>query len=118
MHEHEFLLFTISSDSDFLISAHLSPALRRQDREECYRRSLLSNSFTPVLMTALDGVKGTVCNAQQYQQSLQSYDSPSPSISCLTHGEVIGLVVSISVSVSGSTLNSSNCIVGSRSIVP
>jgi len=42
-------------------------------------------------MTALDGVNGTVCNRQQYQQSLQSYDSRSPSISCLTHGESIGL---------------------------
>jgi len=46
-------------------------------------------------MTALDGVNGTVCNAQQYQQSLQSYDSLSPWISCLTHGDIIGLVVSI-----------------------
>ncbi len=46
-------------------------------------------------MTALDGVNGTVCNAQQYQQSLQSYDSRSPSISCLTHGDGIGLAVSI-----------------------
>ncbi|KAF8504697.1 hypothetical protein F5888DRAFT_1657772, partial [Russula emetica] len=39
------------------------------------------------------GVNGTVCNAQQYQLSLQSYDSPSPSISCLTQGESIGLVL-------------------------
>ena len=46
-------------------------------------------------MTALGGVNGTVCNAQQYLQSLLSYDSPSPSISCLTHGDIIGLVVSI-----------------------
>ena len=46
-------------------------------------------------MTALDGVNGTVCNAQQYQQSLQSYDSRSRSISCLTRGESIGLAVSI-----------------------
>ncbi|KAF8502220.1 hypothetical protein F5888DRAFT_1177482 [Russula emetica] len=44
-------------------------------------------------MTALDGVHGTVCNEQQYNQSLQSYDSSSPSISCLTHGESIGLVL-------------------------
>ncbi|KAI0276651.1 hypothetical protein BGY98DRAFT_1167349 [Russula aff. rugulosa BPL654] len=42
-------------------------------------------------MTAPDGVNGTVCNAQQYLQSLQSDDSRSPSISCLTHGECIGL---------------------------
>ena len=95
MYEHGFLLFSIFSDSDFLISVHPSLALCRQDREECHRRSLLFNSFTAVLMTALDGVNGTVCNAQQYQQSLQSYDSRSPSISCLTHGESIGLVVSI-----------------------
>jgi hypothetical protein len=46
-------------------------------------------------MTALGGVNGTVCNAQQYQESLQSSDSRSPSISCLTQGESIGLVVSI-----------------------
>jgi len=46
-------------------------------------------------MTALDGVNGAVCNAQQYQQSLQSYDSRSPWITCLTHGDGIGLVVSI-----------------------
>ncbi len=45
-------------------------------------------------MTALDGVNGTVCNAQQYQQSQQSYDSRSPSISCLTHGDTNGLAVS------------------------
>ncbi|KAI0276620.1 hypothetical protein BGY98DRAFT_934920 [Russula aff. rugulosa BPL654] len=49
-------------------------------------------------MTALDGVNGTVCNAQQYQQSLQSHESSSPSISCLTHGESIGLVVSAEAS--------------------
>jgi hypothetical protein len=46
-------------------------------------------------MTALGGVNGTVCNAQQYQQSLQSYDSRNPWISCLTRGVTIGLVVSI-----------------------
>ncbi|KAF8502204.1 hypothetical protein F5888DRAFT_1608195 [Russula emetica] len=43
-------------------------------------------------MTAI-GVNGTVCTAQQYQLSLQSSDSSSPSISCLTHGESIGLVL-------------------------
>ena len=47
------------------------------------------------VMTVLDGVNGTVCNAQQYPQSLRSYGSPSPSISCLTHGETICFVVSI-----------------------
>jgi hypothetical protein len=46
-------------------------------------------------MTALDGVNGTVCNAQQYQQFLQPNDNRSPSITCLTHGESIGLAVSI-----------------------
>jgi hypothetical protein len=46
-------------------------------------------------MTALDGVNGTVCNEQQYIQSVQSQNSRSPSISCLTRGESIGLVVSI-----------------------
>src|SRR6266851_63852 len=45
-------------------------------------------------MTTLDGVHGTVCNAQQYQQSLASPDSRDPSISCLTHGQTIGLTVS------------------------
>jgi len=44
-------------------------------------------------MTEFGGVNGTVCNAQQYQLSLQSSDSSSPSISCLTHGENIGLVL-------------------------
>ena len=46
-------------------------------------------------MTALDGVNGTLCNAEQYQQSLSSYDNPNPSTSCLTHGQSIGLAVSI-----------------------
>ncbi|KAI0276631.1 hypothetical protein BGY98DRAFT_1097988 [Russula aff. rugulosa BPL654] len=50
-------------------------------------------------MTALDGVNGTVCNAQQYQQSLQSYDSSSPSISCLTPGQSIGLAFQAEASV-------------------
>jgi hypothetical protein len=44
-------------------------------------------------MTALDGVKGTVCNEQQYNQSLEL--NVAPSISCLTHGESIGLAVGI-----------------------
>ncbi|KAI0276618.1 hypothetical protein BGY98DRAFT_934918 [Russula aff. rugulosa BPL654] len=78
-------LFFIVSDSDFQIPVHFSRPL-------CHRQSLLSNPLTAVGMTALDGVNGTVCNAQQYQQSLQSYDSSSPSISCLTRGESIGLV--------------------------
>jgi hypothetical protein len=88
-------LFSIISDSDFQIPAHPSLALRGQDQEECDRQSFLSNPFTAVVMTALDGVHGAVCNAQQYDQSLQSYNSPSPSISCLTRGDSIGLAVSI-----------------------
>ncbi|KAH9953521.1 hypothetical protein BC827DRAFT_129599 [Russula dissimulans] len=44
-------------------------------------------------MTALDGVNGTVCNADQYSQSLTSHNSRSPWISCLTHGESIGLAL-------------------------
>ena len=49
-------------------------------------------------MTALGGVYGTVCNTQQYEQSQQFRQNTSyggPSISCLTRGESIGLVVSI-----------------------
>jgi len=86
-------LFSIISDSDFQTPAHPSLALRGQDQEECDHQSHLSNPFTAVVMTALDGVNGTVCNAQQYQQSLLSSDSSSPSISCLTHGESIGLAL-------------------------
>ena len=46
-------------------------------------------------VTVNDTVGGTVCNAQQYDRFLQSSDSSSPSISCLTHGQSIGLAVSI-----------------------
>ncbi|KAF8502188.1 hypothetical protein F5888DRAFT_1176383 [Russula emetica] len=49
-------------------------------------------------MSALDGVHGTVCNEQQYQQSLQSYGSSSPSISCLEPGDNIGLVLAAEAS--------------------
>jgi hypothetical protein len=45
-------------------------------------------------MSAVDGVHGTVCNAQQYEQSLPSLSNLNPSISCLTHGQTIGLAVS------------------------
>jgi hypothetical protein len=45
-------------------------------------------------MLGLGGVNGTVCNAQQYQQSLTSETSPDPTITCLTHGQTIGLTVS------------------------
>ena len=51
-------------------------------------------------MTALDGVNGTVCDARQYQESLQSYGSRTPSISCLTHGDSVGLIVSTYLTVS------------------
>ena len=43
-------------------------------------------------MSALEGVNGTVCNAQQYQQFLSN-----GTITCLTHGQSIGLAVSILV---------------------
>jgi len=46
-------------------------------------------------MTALYGVNETICNAEQYQQSLSPFDKPNPPISCLTHGQSIGLAVSI-----------------------
>ena len=46
-------------------------------------------------MTAFDGVHGTVCNEQQYNQFNQSSANGSnPTISCLTLGETIGLAVS------------------------
>ena len=82
-------------DRKFRILTHPPLALCGQDQEECRRQSLLFSLFTVVAMTALGGVNGTVCNATQYQQSLISQDSRSPSISCLTHWEIIGLVVSI-----------------------
>jgi len=47
-------------------------------------------------MSGLDDgvwVNGTVCDAQQYKQSLSSRDNPNPTISCLTHGQTIGLAV-------------------------
>jgi hypothetical protein len=46
-------------------------------------------------MSTLDGVKGTLCNEQQYQQSLPGPNNPNPSISCLSPGKCIGLAVSI-----------------------
>ena len=46
-------------------------------------------------MTASNGVNGTVCNAQQYNQFIQSSANGSdPTISCLTHGDTIGIAVS------------------------
>ena len=49
-------------------------------------------------MAALGGVNGTVCNAQQYNQSQEFRNNATyggPPISCLTRGESIGLAVSI-----------------------
>ena len=42
----------------------------------------------------MSGVNGTVCNAQQYSQYIQSsVNGTNPTISCLSHGESIGLAV-------------------------
>jgi len=49
-------------------------------------------------MAAPDGVHGTVCNEQQYNLSTPSSYSPNPSISCLTHGETIGLALAAEAS--------------------
>ncbi|KAH9978624.1 hypothetical protein BGW80DRAFT_1165386 [Lactifluus volemus] len=49
-------------------------------------------------MSALGGVNGTVCNEQQYQLSLSSPDNPNPPISCLSHGQTIGLAFTSEVS--------------------
>ncbi|KAI0251116.1 hypothetical protein BJV78DRAFT_1375749 [Lactifluus subvellereus] len=49
-------------------------------------------------MSAIDGVHGTLCNAQQYQQSLPLPNNSSPSISCLTHGQTIGLALTAEAS--------------------
>ena len=62
----------------------------------CHRASLLSHPLSTTEMSALDDsvwVNGTVCNAQQFNQSLSSRDNPNPTISCLTHGQSIGLAV-------------------------
>ncbi|KAI9463567.1 hypothetical protein BJY52DRAFT_921209 [Lactarius psammicola] len=47
-------------------------------------------------MSAFDGVHGTVCNAQQYQQSLLT--NPHRTISCLTQGQSIGLALTAGAS--------------------
>ncbi|KAH9048332.1 hypothetical protein EDB84DRAFT_263787 [Lactarius hengduanensis] len=47
-------------------------------------------------MSTLDGVHGTVCNEQQYQQSLLT--DPHRTISCLTHGQSIGLALTAGAS--------------------
>ncbi|KAH9978630.1 hypothetical protein BGW80DRAFT_1442629 [Lactifluus volemus] len=41
-------------------------------------------------MSGLGGVNGTVCSAQEYEESLSS---PNPSLTCLTHGQSIGLTI-------------------------
>ena len=46
-------------------------------------------------MSAIGGVNGTVCTADQYNQSLVSEPARNPWISCLTHGQSIGLAVSM-----------------------
>jgi hypothetical protein len=56
-------------------------------------RSYLSPSSTLIEMSTLEGVNGTTCDAQQYQQGLLSLKSLNPSITCLTHGQSIGLAV-------------------------
>ncbi|KAH9083443.1 hypothetical protein EDB83DRAFT_2309432 [Lactarius deliciosus] len=50
-------------------------------------------------MSVFDGVYGTVCNAEQYQLSVVN-----KTITCLTHGQSIGLAVSILLSVARFTL--------------
>jgi len=49
-------------------------------------------------MAELNGVNGTTCDAEQYQQFVSSRDSPNPSISCLTRRENIGLVLAAETS--------------------
>ena len=48
-------------------------------------------------MSTSDGVNGTLCDAEQYRHSynFRNNDSSFPQISCLSHGESIGLAVSI-----------------------
>lgn len=89
-HGDGFLLFSV-------ISGFLSltfPCSLRTIPRRASSLILSSNRFTPKVMTVLDGVNGTVCSAEQYRQFLQPSDHRSPSITCLTHGESIGLAVS------------------------
>lgn len=44
-------------------------------------------------MSSLEGVNGTTCDAQQYQQGLLPLTSPNRFMSCLTRGQTIGLAV-------------------------
>ena len=64
----------------------------------CGPKDALNISFHPrqstvIEMTTLERVNGTTCNAQEYQQSLPSPTNPDPSITCLSHGQSIGLAV-------------------------
>ncbi|KAH9061349.1 hypothetical protein EDB87DRAFT_1560305 [Lactarius vividus] len=50
-------------------------------------------------MSTLDGVNGTVCNAEQYQRSIYNITTnPRPTITCLTHGQSIGLALTAEAS--------------------
>ena len=97
IYEHQFLYFRLFPTR--ISGSLLTPffLFADKDPETCHRQSLLSNpsTTTAVVMTTLGDVNGTVCDAQQYQQSLLSFDSSNPSIACLTHGECIGLAVNI-----------------------
>ncbi len=68
--------------------------LKTMLRSEAHHLIIPPHPLTTVKeMTTLGGVNGTICDAQQYQQSLLSLTSVNPSISCLTHGQTIGLAV-------------------------
>ncbi|KAH9978625.1 hypothetical protein BGW80DRAFT_1455397 [Lactifluus volemus] len=49
-------------------------------------------------MSTFDGVYGTVCNAQQYMQSIPLVSNPHPSVSCLSRGQCIGLALTAEAS--------------------
>jgi hypothetical protein len=49
-------------------------------------------------MPTLRGINGTVCDAEQYQQSISSPTDPNYFISYLSNGQSIGLVVSVQLS--------------------
>ncbi|KAI0276662.1 hypothetical protein BGY98DRAFT_1187699 [Russula aff. rugulosa BPL654] len=79
-------------------------ALVMYNKDENHHSFLLSNSFAGIpaagVMATFDSVYGTVCNAEQYSQSqaLSAGDYSGPSISCLTHGETIGLALTAEAS--------------------
>ena len=90
---HISLLFLFVSN--FLIPTHPSPPIANQVETRIIAcLSLLIHSLEYGVMATLDGVNGTVCNATQYFQSLQSRDSDGPWI-ILTRGDTIGLIVNI-----------------------